>query len=81
MLSLAKFSLMEAPIQQISDAARTKAPNFVCFEIWSYADFSEHGQMGCGNYYLSISYFLSFHVLYSLILFSMLVTLVVDAYS
>lgn len=39
MFSLAKFSLMESPIQQISDAARSHAPNFICFNVWSYDDY------------------------------------------
>ena len=78
--ALLKFSMMESLIQQVADAAHAQAPNFICFNIWTHEDFKQYGQMGCGNYYIAIVYYLSFHIIYSLTILSMIVTLVVDAY-
>ena len=47
--SLLKFSLMQNPIDQLSDAAQEFGPNFVCHYLISYADFAQYGQMGCGS--------------------------------
>ena len=72
---------MESPIQQLSDAASEMSPNWVCFEINSFEDFKRYGQNGCGSLGWAISFFLTFHIIYSLILMSTFMTLIVDAYS
>ena len=81
LFALIKFSTMESPIQQIIDAAQTSQPNFVCYEIFSYDDFSELGQKGCGSQASSYIFFLSFHIFYSLLLMSTLMAVIVDGYS
>jgi hypothetical protein len=40
---------LEAPFQQISDAAQNMTPNFICQEINTYDDFLKYGRNGCGN--------------------------------
>lgn len=72
---------MESPIDQLSDAAQTIGPNFVCYDILSYADFVKYGQMGCGSKVSSYIFFLSFHIIYSLILMSTMIAIIFDAYS
>lgn len=78
--ALIKFSTLESPILQIIESTATIQPNSVCYDLYSYNDFVEHGRMGCGS---SVGYifFLSFHVVYSLILLSTLLAIIVDAYS
>lgn len=71
---------MESPIQQISDAARTFGPDFICAEVYYHSDFLEYGQTGCGNPYSAYLFFLSFHIFYSLLLFSTLIAVIVDSY-
>ena len=72
---------MESPIAQISDAAQSLSPNFICQNIYSYDEFQQYGQMGCGNNYMSYTFFLSFHIFYSLLLMSTLMAVIVDSYS
>lgn len=72
---------MEAPIDQLSDAAQQIGPNFVCYDILSYQDFVTYGQMGCGSKAASYIFFLSFHIIYSLILMSTMIAIIFDAYS
>lgn len=49
LFALIKFSTLEAPFQQISDAAQNMTPNFICQEINTYDDFLKYGRNGCGN--------------------------------
>lgn len=72
---------MESPIQQISDAAQTMSPNFICSSIFSYEEFQIHGQKGCGNQAMAYIFFLSFHIFYSLLLMSTVMAVIVDSYS
>ena len=81
LFALVKFSTMESPIQQLSDAASEMSPDWVCFKIDSFDKFQKYGQYGCGNLWLAIFFFISFHIFYSLLLMSTLMTLIVDAYS
>jgi len=78
--ALIKFSTLESPILQIIESTATMQPNSVCFDLYSYNDFVEHGRMGCGSP-VGYVFFLSFHVVYSLILLSTLLAIIVDAYS
>lgn len=80
LFALIKFSTMESPIQQISDAAQTLSPNFVCVDIYSYESYQMYGQNGCGNKFMSYLFFLSFHIFYSLLLMSTLMAVIVDSY-
>lgn len=73
--------MMESPIDQISDAAQELGPNFICNAIYSYEDYMEYGQTGCGSKISSYLYFLSFHVLFSLVLMSTLMAIITDSYS
>ena len=79
--ALIKFSTMESPILQISEASTQQGPNFVCFEVLTYDDYLIYGQNGCGNKIMSYGFFLSFHIIYSLILISTVMAITVDAYS
>lgn len=79
--ALIKFSTLESPIQQIIDSTATVEPNSVCFDIYSYDDFVKYGRMGCGNRVAGYIFFLSFLIIYSLILLSTLLAVIVDAYS
>ena len=81
LFALIKFSTMESPIAQISDAAQTLGPNFACEEIYSYEQYLIYGQIGCGSKYSSYIFFLSFHIFYSLLLMSTLMAVIVDSYS
>lgn len=79
--ALIKFSLWESPINQIIDAGRTLSSDFICFDILSYQDFEHYGQMGCGGKYQSYFFFMSFHLIYSLILMPTMMAVIFDTYS
>lgn len=79
--ALVKFSLNESPIMQIINAGQEISPNFVCFDINSYEDFIRYGQMGCGSKAYSYAFFLSFHLIFSLVLMPTLMAVTFDVYS
>lgn len=81
MFALIKFSTLESPIQQISDAAQSASPDFLCTPIYTYAEYLVSGQNGCGNAAMSYIFFLSFHILYSMLLMSTIMAVIVDIYS
>ena len=66
---------------QIIDATSGIQPNSVCFDMYSYDDFIQHGRMGCGSPVAGYIFFLSFQVIYTIILLSTLLAIIVDAYS
>ena len=72
---------MESPIEQIKDTSQLLQPNFICHEIHNYEDFVKYGQNGCGHPMLSQLFFLSFHIVYTYSLISLLIGVIVDAYS
>lgn len=62
-----------------ADTARKMQPNFVCESVNTYAEYSEKGLLDCGSY-LAYPYFLSFHVLFSLIILNLFVAIVLTQY-
>lgn len=81
MYALIKFSTLESPMIQIIDSTAEIQPNSVCYEIHSYSDFLQHGRMGCGRPTAGYIFFLSFQLIYTMILLSTLLAVIVDAYS
>lgn len=58
----------------------TISSNSVCFPIASYSDYMKYGQMGCGNPFIAVLFFLSYHIILSMMLMTMFVAVVLDAY-
>jgi hypothetical protein len=81
LFALIKFSTLESPIQQISDASQGMDSHFICSDIYTYEDYLVHGQVGCGNEAMSYIFFLSFHIFYSMLLMSTVMAVIVDSYS
>ena len=79
--ALLKFSIMEAPIEQIKDAMQTSQPNFVCFEISSYEEFEKYGQNGCGRPLLAALFFIVFHSILNFLLIPIFIATIVDGYA
>jgi hypothetical protein len=57
------------------------ASNFVCYDVHDYSTFLIYGQNGCGNTGLALAFFLSFHIIYSLILMPTLMGIIFDSYN
>jgi hypothetical protein len=55
--------------------------NSVCFQVNDYASFLSYGQNGCGNTPLALTFFITFHIIYSLILMPTLMGIIFDSYN
>jgi hypothetical protein len=55
-------------------------PNFICFDVHNFEDYQKYGLNGCGNIALSYGFFITFHLIYSIILMSSLIATIFDAY-
>jgi hypothetical protein len=53
----------------------------VCYDVHDYSTFLIYGQNGCGNTGLALAFFLSFHIIYSLILMPTLMGIIFDSYN
>ena len=62
-----------------SDAVRQIQSNFVCVRVTSYYDYQNYGLNDCGSY-LAYPYFLSFHILFSLVILNLFVAIVLTQY-
>lgn len=58
----------------------TLTPKAVCFLLASYEEYKKYGQMGCGSPGLAVVYYLSYHLVLSMMLMTMFVAVVLDAY-
>ena len=81
LFALVKFSMMESPISQIINAAQQNAPNFVCHSVTTYSEYLQYGKNGCGSGFKSYTFFLTFHLIYAIILLPTLMAVIVEAYS
>ncbi len=81
LFSLIKFSTWEEPINQIRDGIQQMTSNSVCFQVNDYASFLSYGQNGCGNTPLALAFFITFHIIYSLILMPTLMGIIFDSYN
>lgn len=61
------------------DCARTKEPDFHCIDINNYAEFLEYGINGCGTKSAYI-YYLSFHLIFSLMILNLFIASVLGSY-
>lgn len=80
MYSLIKFSTWQSPIDQITNAATNMKPNFICFDVHNFEDYQKYGLNGCGSIAFSYGFFITFHLIYSIILMSSLIATIFDAY-
>ena len=63
----------------VSDCVRTISPNFYCYDVRNYEDFLKYGYMGCGTRW-GYLFFLSFHLIYSLIIFNLFIAMIITAF-
>ncbi|KAL4506799.1 hypothetical protein ABPG72_001220 [Tetrahymena utriculariae] len=62
----------------VVDAGREQQPNFVCYNVSSYAEFEIHGFTGCGHELSAFIYFFSFHLIVSIMIVNLLLALIID---
>lgn len=77
--TLVRVATSETWFLVFSDAARQMQPNFVCENIQNYYDYLEKGTNGCGSYW-AYPYFLSFTILFSLIILNLFIAVVLTQY-
>ena len=63
----------------MDDLYRKQAPNFVCFEIKNFKDWSEHPGMGCGKN-TSVLYMVSFQVMFGIIFLNLFVAVILNGF-
>lgn len=68
-------------MQQIRDGLTSLSPNSVCFDIFDYESFAIHGQNGCGYTVITLFYYISFNLIFSLILLPTLMGIIFDEYN
>jgi hypothetical protein len=79
MFSLMKVASIEQWYGLLSDSARTVQPDFACVDITNYDDFVEHGFNGCGTK-LAYLYYISFHLIFSILIVNIFIASVLLAY-
>ena len=77
--TLVRVASSETWFLVFSDAVRQQQPNFVCETINTYYDYEKYGLQGCGSYW-AYPYFLSFHILFSLVILNLFVAIVLTQY-
>ena len=77
--TLVRVASSETWFLVFSDAARQMQPNFFCRSVNNYQDYVEYGLTDCGNI-LAFPYFLSFHILFSLVILNLFVVIVLTQY-
>ena len=80
LFSLLKFSTWEAPIDQIINASQPMAPNFICFQINTFEEYARYGLNGCGSKLKSYLFFLTFHIIYSMIMLTTLTASIFNSF-
>lgn len=63
----------------VADCVRKQSPNFICYDVIDYESFLEYGFMDCGTKW-GYLYFLSFHFIYSLIIFNLFIAIIITAF-
>ena len=66
----------------MDDCLKALRPNDICFKIDSFQEFEKYGslKLGCGNN-IAYLYFLSFMIIFSFMLLSLFVAIIMDIYS
>jgi len=77
--TLVKVASSETWFLVFADAVRQQQPNFVCRAVPSYYDYEKYGLEGCGSWW-AYPFFLSFHILFSLIILNLFVAIVLTHY-
>lgn len=77
--TLVRVATSETWFLIFSDATRRMQPNFVCENIVNYNDYVLKGNSSCGSLW-AIPYFLSFTILFSLIILNLFVAIVLTHY-
>lgn len=78
-MTLLKIVSNEAWFEQVSVFVRGSTPADVCFEISNFQDAQTYSHMGCGSY-IAYAYFVSFHILMSLLILNVLIATMTSAY-
>lgn len=78
-MSLVRVASAEQWWSLLAETAATQTPAFACVDIQNYADFVEYGFNGCGTK-LSYVYFISFHMIFSLMVLNLLIASILGAY-
>ncbi|CAD8074658.1 unnamed protein product [Paramecium sonneborni] len=79
MFSLVRVASSELWWELLVDALHIQSPDFACIEIETYEDFQKYGYNGCGTK-LAYVYFITFHLIFSLVLLNLFIASILGAY-
>lgn len=79
MFSLIRVASSEQWWALLVDAAHIRTPDFACIYIDNYEEFQQHGYNGCGTYWAYV-YFVSFHLIFSLVILNLFIASILGAY-
>ena len=78
-ITLLRASTGEDWSRLMKDGARRFGPNFVCYNVGSYEEYLQYGQMNCGTNYAYV-YFITYQLVLSMILINLFMAVIIKTF-